>query len=118
MINYEKLTIFDKEFRRLLKKYRSLEKDLSVFKNALELFPTGQSNNSEIVYSSENIKIIKTRLFCRHLKGSTLRLIYAYHKAQNKICFIEIYYKGDKENEDRQRYQTYLREENIKTSLY
>ena len=64
MISYESLAIFDKEFKHLLKKYRSLEKDLSVLKDALELFPTGQSNNSEIIHNSENIKIVKTRLFC------------------------------------------------------
>jgi len=114
MISYEKLTIFDKEFKRLFKKYRSLEKDLEVLKDALELFPTGQSNNSEIVFNSENVKIVKTRLFCRFLKGSTLRLTYAYHQDENKICFIEIYFKGDKENEDRERIKEYLRETEVK----
>lgn len=114
MISYEKLTTFDKEFKRLFKKYRSLEKDLDVLKDALELFPTGQSNNSEIVFSSEKIKIVKTRLFCRYLKGSTLRLTYAYHEDENKICFIEIYFKGDKENEDRERIKEYLKEMEVK----
>ncbi len=114
MISYEKLTTFDKEFKRLFKKYRSLEKDLEVLKDALELFPTGQSNNSEIVFSGEKIKIVKTRLFCRYLKGSTLRLTYAYHEDENKICFIEIYFKGDKENEDRERIKEYLKEMEVK----
>jgi len=109
MINYESLTIFDKEFKRLFKKYLSLEKDLNVLKDVLELFPTGQSNNSEIVYNSEEIKVVKTRLFCRYLKGSTLRLTYAYHPKENKICFLEIYFKGDKENEDRERIKDYLK---------
>jgi hypothetical protein len=110
MISFERLVIFDKEFKRLLKKYRSLEKDLDVLKDALELFPTGQSNNSEIVFNSENVKVIKTRLFCRYLKGSTLRLTYAYHQEENKICFMEIYFKGDKVNEDRERIKNYLKE--------
>lgn len=110
MINYERLTIFDKEFKRLLKKYRSLNNDLDVLKDALELFPTGQSNNSEIVHYNDNVKIIKTRLFCRYLKGSTLRLTYAYHQTENKICFIEIFYKGNKENEDRERIKDYLKQ--------
>ncbi|MDP4009430.1 MAG: hypothetical protein Q8P53_00395 [Candidatus Shapirobacteria bacterium] len=114
MINYERLTIFDKEFKRLFKKYRSLDKDLDILKATLELFPTGQSNNSEIVHHSDNIKIVKTRLFCRYLKGSTLRLTYAYHQIENKICFLEIYYKGDKENEDRERIKDYLKEMAVK----
>lgn len=117
MISYERLTIFDKEFKHLLKKYRSLEKDLQVLKDALELFPTGQSNNSEIVYHSENLKIIKTRLFCRYLKGSTLRLVYAFHPSENKICFIEIYFKGDKENEDRERIKSYLKEMSLSQNV-
>jgi hypothetical protein len=114
MINYESLTTFDKEFKRLFKKYRSLEKDLGVLKDALELFPTGQSNNSEIVFNNENVKVVKTRLFCRYLKGSTLRLTYAYHRQENKTCFIEIYFKGDKENEDRERIKNYLKEIKVK----
>jgi len=41
------------------------------------------------------------------LKGrgvnSGLRLVYAYFPDQNKITFIELYHKIDKENEDRKR---------------
>lgn len=114
MISYERLTTFDKEFKRLFKKYRSLEKDLEVLKSVLELFPTGQSNNSEIVHNGNNVKIVKTRLFCRYLKGSTLRLTYAYHQNGNKICFIEIYFKGDKENEDRERIKEYIKKFEIR----
>ena len=107
MINYETLTIFDKEYKRLVKKYRSLDNDLKIFKDALEIFPTGQSNNSQIVHDGGDIKIVKSRLFCRYLKGQTLRIVYAFHKSENKICFIEIYFKGDKENEDRERIKDY-----------
>jgi len=114
MINYESLTIFDKEFKRLFKKYLSLEKDLNILKDVLELFPTGQSNNSEIVHNNEEVKVVKARLFCRYLKGSTLRLVYAYHPQENKICFLEIYFKGDKENEDRERIKSYLKEIGVK----
>jgi len=114
MISYERLTIFDKEFKRLYKKYRSLDKDLAILKATLELFPAGQSNNSEIIHDGGSVKIIKTRLFCRYLKGSTLRLTYAYHPTENKICFIEIYFKGDKENEDRERIKDYLKELDVK----
>lgn len=114
MINYERLTIFDKEFKRLFKKYRSIDKDLEVFKEALNIFPTGQSNNAEIIHNDENLKIVKSRLFCRYLKGSTLRIIYAYHQDENKICFLEIYFKGNKENEDRERIKDYLRKIEVK----
>jgi hypothetical protein len=53
-------------------------------------------------------KIYKARKFaCRSLKGkgahSGIRVIYAYSEDVDKIEFIEIYYKGDKENEERER---------------
>lgn len=108
MIHYEELSIFSKEFKRLAKKYRSLPTDIKTFQEALEIFPCGQSNNTEIVHDRGNLKIIKSRLFCRYLKGATLRIIYALHLAENKICFLEIYFKGDKENEDRERVKRYL----------
>jgi len=37
---------------------------------------------------------------------SGIRVIYAYHVAASKVDFIEIYFKGEKENEDRERMWT------------
>jgi hypothetical protein len=51
------------------------------------------------------IKIKK--IACKALKGrgvnSGLRLVYAYFPEEQKITFIELYHKNDKENEDRKR---------------
>lgn len=52
--------------------------------------------------------VIKVKkIACKALKGrgvnSGLRLIYAYFKEEQKITFIELYHKNEKENEDRQR---------------
>jgi hypothetical protein len=38
-----------------------------------------------------------------------LRLIYAYFKEEERIVFIEIYHKNDKENEDRVRILEYFK---------
>jgi hypothetical protein len=38
---------------------------------------------------------------------SGIRVIYAYFEEKDKIELIEIYYKGDKENEDRERILKY-----------
>jgi len=35
--------------------------------------------------------------------NSCLRLIYAYFEKEEKIVFIELYHKADKEGEDRER---------------
>jgi len=56
----------------------------------------------------QNPKIYKGRKFaCRSLKGkgaqTGIRVIYAYSEEADRIELIEIYYKGDKENEDRER---------------
>ncbi len=53
-------------------------------------------------------KIYKAKKFaCKALKGkgvySGIRVIYAYHEEEDRIEFIQLYYKVDKENEDRER---------------
>lgn len=53
-------------------------------------------------------KIYKAKKFaCKSLKGrgvkSGIRVIYAHFEAENKVELIEIYYKGDQQNEDRER---------------
>lgn len=52
--------------------------------------------------------IIKVKkIACKALKGrgvnSGIRLIYAHFPDEQKIIFIELYHKNDKENEDKQR---------------
>ena len=50
---------------------------------------------------------------CRSLKGkgakSGIRVIYTYCESENRIELIEIYYKQDKENEDRNRIKKYYK---------
>ena len=53
-------------------------------------------------------KVYKARKFaCRTLKGkgahSGIRVVYSYFEQNDKIELIEIYYKGDRENEDTER---------------
>jgi phosphoserine aminotransferase len=52
--------------------------------------------------------VYKAKKFaCRVLKGkgakSGIRIIYAYFETEDRIELVEIYYKGDKENEDLSR---------------
>jgi hypothetical protein len=60
-------------------------------------------------------KIYKARKFpCRALKGkgaaSGIRIIYAYYENEDIIEFVEIYYKGEKEKEKRERILRYYGE--------
>ncbi len=108
MSRFRRLPVFEKEFKRLAKKYKTLEDDLEKFEKVLISFPTGSGKNFIIVHSAEKIKIVKSRMACRSLHDRSLRVIYAYFEQEQKIEFIEVYYKGNKENEDRDRIREYL----------
>jgi len=112
-----RLPEFDKDMRKLLRRFKTLEDDLRVFiKNELNLYHKIRIDNKGVFQvpglKIESPKIYKAKKFaCRSLKGkgvqSGIRLIYAYFEEQDKIELIEIYYKGDKENEDRERILKY-----------
>lgn len=118
-INYGETPEFQKDFKRLLKKFKSLEDDLELVKiAAIELFHIQKVNNLSTFpiqgFCTEEIQICKIIKFaCKALKGrgskSGIRVIYAFHCANLKIDFIEIYFKGKKENEDRERIRNYLK---------
>ncbi|MBU2635267.1 hypothetical protein KJ841_02230 [Patescibacteria group bacterium] len=108
-MNFNELSEFKKECKRFAKKYRSLPDDLQEFRNVISVIPFGNSKHFNIVTQTESIKIIKARFFCRYLKGSSLRIIYSYIEEKKRIDFIELYFKGNKENEDRERIKKYLK---------
>jgi len=107
-MKFNELLEFQKEKKRLEKKYKSLTDDLQEFKNVVSVIPLGNSKHFNTITQTEVLYIVKARLFCRYLKGSSLRVVYAYFKEEQKIEFIELYYKGNKENEDRSRIKDYL----------
>ncbi len=112
-----RLPEFDKDMRKLLRRFKTLEDDLRVFiKNELNLYHKIRIDNKGVFQvpglKIESPKIYKAKKFaCRSLKGkgvqSGIRVIYAYFENQDRIELIEIYYKGDKENEDRERISKY-----------
>lgn len=108
MNHYDVLPEFEKEFNRLLKKYKTLDDDLKKIKQVLASYPTGIGKNFIIIHSAETVKIVKARMTCRALHDRSLRIIYAYVEQERRIEFLEVYYKGDKENEDRGRISEYL----------
>lgn len=109
MKNFNSLPEFRRELRKLSRKYGTLNDDLEIFKEVLSTSPTGFGNSFTVIHSTKVIKIVKARMACRSLRGRSLRVIYAYLEREEKIEFIEIYYKGNKENEDRNRIKEYLK---------
>lgn len=107
-MNFDELNKFSKELKRLRKKYKSLPDDLKEFQAVISITPLGNSKHFNVITQTENLHIIKARLFCRYLKGSSLRVIYSYSEREQQIIFVEVYFKGDKENEDRSRIKEHL----------
>ena len=108
-MTFEELTEFKRDIKKLLKQYRTLNEDLFEVKTILRKKPEARPPFS---FRIDNLAlktcVIKVKkIACRALKGrgvnSGLRLIYAHFQKKEKIVFIEIYHKNDKENEDRQR---------------
>ena len=113
----ERLDKFSKDLKKLLKRFPSLEEDLESFiKAQLIAYHKHNVDNHGIVpiegIQIHNPKIFKVLKFaCKSLKGkgvhSGIRVTYAYFPNEDRIEFIEIYYKGDQENEDRERIKHY-----------
>jgi len=108
-----RLLEFQKDLKKLSKKFSTLEDDLQNFINMqLNLYHKHKiDNRGNFLIPSLKIdhpKFYKAKKFaCLSLKGkgvkSGIRVIYAYFESDDRIELIEIYHKGDKENEDRDR---------------
>lgn len=119
MMKYDETSAFVRDLKKLLKRFRSLSEDLGCAKRfAIEIFHANPPIDTGAIVEvaglcTETVRICKIRKFpCRSLLGrgarSGIRVIYAYFPAEGRIDFIEIYFKGDKENEDRERLGEYL----------
>jgi hypothetical protein len=109
----ERLPEFERDLKGLVKRFRTLEEDMAtLLKTQLVLFHKLGVDNKGVFeipgMPFDEPKMYKVKKFaCRALKGrganSGLRLIYAHFEEADKIELVEIYFKGDKEDEDRGR---------------
>lgn len=109
MIVYSKHPRFEKQLKKLLKKYRTLEDDLLIAKKAvIELSHVNKIDNRSVElvpgFDHQEIQIFKIKKFaCKALVGkgvrSGIRIVYAYFPEQNHVKYLEIYYK-EKDNTD------------------
>lgn len=110
---------FERDFKKLLKKYVTLEEDLDTMVRAqlgafhkLGLDTGGVFRVEDL--GDTTAPVFKVKKFaCRALKSkgsrTGLRLIYAYVETEDRIDLIEIYIKADKETEDRERIRKYYK---------
>lgn len=109
MKNFKRNQEFEKEFKKLEKKYSSLSDDLEAIEKILIDSPTGVGKNFKIIHFGKEIKIVKVRLLCDSLRNRNIRVIYAVHDEGIEFVYIEIYFKGDKENHDYERVEEYIK---------
>ncbi len=117
-LTYSSTEEFERDLKRLLKKFHSLGEDLEIAKAfAIDLYHTQKINKQAIFpmpqFCTDKVLICKLKKFaCKALKGrgvkSGIRIIYAFHIKTMKIEFIEMYFKGESENEDKDRIKRYL----------
>ena len=108
-----RLAEFERDLRKLSKKFRTLDEDLETFiQNQLNLYHKLNIDNKGVYpipdLGIEYPKILKAKKFaCKSLKGkgvaSGIRIIYAYFEKEDIIELVEIYYKGQKGKEDKNR---------------
>jgi hypothetical protein len=114
MISYEETNEFIRDFKKLLKKFSSLNDDFGISKKyTIELFHVKSIDNRGIfeiqgIGNTIERQFFKIKKFqCKSLKGrgarSGIRVTYVYFPTEQRILFLEIYFKANQENENRQR---------------
>jgi len=96
---------FKKEFKKLSKKYPTLEEDLDVVKKAIAVAPSGNGTKhwNILKHDGGDRYIMKMRMMCRAVKGSQFRIVYYFDGVKVEVLFIEVYFKGNKERENTER---------------
>jgi mRNA-degrading endonuclease RelE of RelBE toxin-antitoxin system len=119
-IKIDFLPEFEKDLKRLKKKYWSLDGDIETFIDS-SIRPYHEKNEEPVGIfqipglNIEYPKFYKAKKFtCECMKGtgvkSGFRVIYAYYEHENRVELIEIYYKGDKKDEDKNRLKAYCKQ--------
>ncbi len=116
-MEFESLDEFNRDLKKLLKKYRSLNEDLETIKKVLRVQPN-ETPPFSFQISGLGIQsppyIIKVKkITCKSLKGkgvnTGLRLVYALYEEDPRIVFVELYHKNVKALEDRDRILAYFK---------
>ncbi len=108
-VKIERLAEFEKDLKQLRKKYKTIDDDISIVERVITVEPTARPPFS---FKIDNLGletcVIKVRkIASRSFKGkgamSGFRLIYAHFEQVDRVVFIELYHKSNKEVEDRDR---------------
>ncbi len=109
MIDINTLDEYERDLKRLSKKYLTLKDDIDVLKKVLQTNPNANPSFSFRIDGLGletcviKVKKIASRCFKGHGVNSGFRLIYAYFEKEKRITLVELYHKSYKEVEDRER---------------
>ena len=105
-IQFTIIKTFEKELKKLKKRFRTLDSDLTLIKLIIEKFPKGEdSRHAHTLKANQEQKlyIIKRRLVSKSTKHNDFRIVYAFNESTNTITFVEIYFKGMQSNHNIKR---------------
>jgi hypothetical protein len=105
-MNISETNEFKKDFKKLFKKYKSIKDDFNILKRVVQTEPLGDGTkhwNCLRKIEERNISFFKVRMMCRTVKGSDFRVTYMYDGEKVELLFIEMFFKGKKNNNDQKR---------------
>lgn len=124
-MNFEFTPEFEKDVKRLGKKWRSIPKDVEAAKKyilplyepraddvEIAIYRQGFFNGktATILHTSGEYEVVKMRLDVADLgRNDKVRIIFIAIKTTTAIRFVELYAKNDKTREDESRIRKYLR---------
>ncbi|MCH8945593.1 MAG: hypothetical protein IIA85_01605 [Nanoarchaeota archaeon] len=95
-----------------LKKFRNIDKDIITFKQALKGYFPEQIPRTEIIpgFGKDYCPVYKVKkFFSTDLKSNVkMRVIYIYDPYEDEIILIEIYFKGQREEHNKELIKKYL----------
>jgi len=123
-MNFEQTPEFQKDLKRLSKKWRSLPRDIaSAERYILPLYVEQEGVDiirlreaffggykAAVLITTADAEVVKMRLDCESLgTNSKTRLIFVAVKTEGTIRFVELYAKNEKPREDTKRIKKYLK---------
>lgn len=109
MMEFKEAKEYQKDIKKLGKRFKTLKSDLEILQKVLAAEPNQRPPFSYEIndLGIEDCIIKVKKIACKSLKGkgvnSGLRLVYAFYDEEERILMIELYFKGDKKKEDRER---------------
>jgi mRNA-degrading endonuclease RelE of RelBE toxin-antitoxin system len=108
-MNIKRLPEFDRDIKKLIKKYPTIEKDLEKIESVIKVYPFARPPFSFEINSlglkTVVIKIRKIASASFNGRGaySGFRIIYGWMPELQEVILIEIYHKSNQAMEDRKR---------------